>query len=357
MNSKQSVVIIPALNPDELLVDYVKKLLIAGIPKIIIVDDGSDMEYQQYFCTLSKMENIILLVHEVNKGKGRALKDALQYYKEHNFSDIYNGVITVDADGQHAVNDVLKIAELLNEEKSALILGEREFDKDVPFRSKLGNSCTSVLFKLLYRIKLHDTQTGLRGIPNSLISEFDDIFGERYEYEMNMLMTCSIRHIKIKSITIETIYIDENASSHFNVIKDSYKIYKLLFKTFFSFTIVSLSSSVIDIGIFSLFIYLLEGNAKYYILFSTVLARICSSVFNFLMNKNVVFHSDDKIVNTGIKYYSLCIVQMFASALLVSMICYLLPYAETIIKIVVDVGLFYISYHIQQKWIFGKCNN
>lgn len=354
MKKYQSVVIIPALNPDENIVKYIAELLKNGISKVIVVDDGSSAEHRECFHKISEMEGVTLLVHETNKGKGRALKDALKYYEEQELAKEYNGVITVDADGQHSIEDVLKISALLSEEQDSLILGERAFDKDVPLRSKFGNSCTRGVFRLLYGIKLHDTQTGLRGIPNSLLHKFDDIYGERYEYEMNMLMMCSIHNIPIKSVTIETIYIDNNSGSHFNAIKDSFKIYKLLLKTFLKYTVASFSASIIDILLFSVLTLLLKGKTEYYILFATIGARVCSSIYNFLMNKKVVFRSDENIVKTAIKYYCLCVLQMLASAMLVSVLYMIIPFAEAVLKIVVDLGLFFISYNIQQKWIFGK---
>lgn len=350
-----SVVIIPALNPDETLVDYIRQLLQCGVPQIIVIDDGSDQEHQPCFQEIGRMDKVILLVHENNMGKGRSLKDALAYYDAHGMNRYYNGVITADADGQHSVADVLRISQIMSEKHtSALVLGERAFDKDVPLRSRFGNSCTRIVFRLLYRLKLRDTQSGLRGIPNRLIPVFSGLFGERYEYEMNMLMACSIHNIPIKSISIETIYIDENASSHFHVLKDSIKIYSLLLKTFLRFTAVAISSFFIDVLLFSIGVELLKGKSGYYIVRATISARVCSSIYNFLMNRNVVFNGNDKLFRTVVKYYCLCIIQMLMSAFLVTLLCKALPAIEIIWKILVDVGLFFISYHVQQKWIFTR---
>lgn len=350
----KSFVIIPALNPDKAMIGYIETLLASGIPGIIVVDDGSSKNYQDVFHKIANMDKVTLIVHKENKGKGRSLKDALQYYQENGLDKKYNGVITADADGQHSVADVLKISELLETGRyqDTLILGERAFDKDVPLRSRFGNSCTRTIFRLLYRLKLHDTQTGLRGIPNALISEFADIYGERYEYEMNMLITCSINKIPLKSVTIETIYLDDNSSSHFNVMRDSFKIYKLLFKSFFKFMLASLSSFVVDVILFSIIVALLKGKTEYYIIFSTVGARVCSSVYNFMINRNVVFKSNENIGKAAVKYYSLCIFQMLASATLVTLLCSYFPVIETVWKVIVDSVLFFISYSIQQRWIF-----
>ncbi len=349
---KTSAIIIPAYNPDENLIRYVRELIEAGFQKIIVVDDGSRGESQPYLKQASAFPECELLVHEVNRGKGRALKDALKLYLDRGYDKQFDGVITVDADGQHLTSDVIKLSEEMKTFPDQLILGERAFDHDVPFRSRFGNTCTRYVFRLLYGMKVSDTQTGLRGIPNQLIPFFWDLEGERYEYEMNMLMECSLKKIGIRSVTIQTVYLDDNSSSHFNAVKDSFKIYKLIFKNFFHFALSSLSSSIIDIALFQLMIMLLKSMTGQYILYSTVIARICSATYNFLINKTVVFKSGKGIKGQAVRYAVLCVVQMLLSAFLVTALHCILPIGESFIKIVVDTVLFFISYRIQRSLVF-----
>lgn len=353
--NENAVIVIPALNPDCYLVEYIEKLIENGARDIIVVNDGSSDEYKEVFEKIEKIGQCMLVNHEINLGKGRALKNAMSLYKEKLQGRGYAGIITVDADGQHTVEDVAKVSKKMNECPESLILGERDFDKDVPLRSKFGNVCTSFIFKLLYKIKLHDTQTGLRGIPNKYLEIFSKLEGDRYEYEMNMLMACSRNKISIESVSIQTIYNDNNQSSHFRPLVDSFKIYKLIFGTFFKYTFVSLSSFVIDILLFRFLIFLFYDRfTNIYILLSTIIARICSSLFNFIMNKKVVFKSDEKTIVTITKYYILCVVQMLASAILVSTIYKIVPFSETVVKMVVDTLLFLVSYRIQNNLIFKK---
>lgn len=349
-----SVIVIPVLNPDENLKGYIETLIEKGIQKIIVVDDGSGPEYKSIFERIEEIPECVVYVHEINRGKGKAIKDGLKLYQERRYFEKYNGVITVDADGQHLVSDVLKISEAMNDTRDQLILGEREFDKRIPIRSRFGNSCTRVIFRLLYGKGIDDTQTGLRGIPNQLIPLFDEIEGDRYEYELNMLIMCRIEKIKILSIRIETIYLDNNASSHFNVVKDSFRIYKLLFRSFFKFVLSSLSSSIIDIALFHLLVTLLKKRRDNYILLATVGARICSSLYNFYVNKKLIFKNKSNTGNIILKYYGLCLVQMSISSVAVTGIYKAVSINETVIKIVVDTILFFASYRIQQSFVFGK---
>lgn len=221
------VPIIPAYNPDDKLIEIIKELR-KDFNKIIIVNDGSNSD--EIFKKLAEYQECRVLTHEINKGKGVALKTAFAYYQE-NLINNYNGVITIDADGQHQILDVKKIA-LILEEKNNFVLGTRLFNtKETPWRNKVGNRITSRVFKWLYGIYLKDTQTGLRACPNRLIPFLLTIDGERFEYEINELIALVKKEEIIEEADIETVYLkDSNRRSHFNVLKDSYNIYKVLLK-------------------------------------------------------------------------------------------------------------------------------
>lgn len=220
------VPIIPSLEPDYKLEDLVNRLIETGFKKIIVVDDGSPNK--EIFERLQKNDECIVLTHDVNLGKGEALKTAFSYYKDNLMVD-YDGVITLDSDGQHQVNDVVNISNILSD-NDMFILGTRLFNtKETPFRNKLGNRITSKVFKWFYNVYLKDTQTGLRAIPNRLIDLHLNTSGQRFEYEINALIDLVQAKEKILQIDIKTIYLeDSNKNSHFNPLKDSYRIYKIL---------------------------------------------------------------------------------------------------------------------------------
>ena len=218
------VPIIPALNPDNKLIKLVEELT-KTYKDIIIVNDGS--ESNDIF---NKLDGCTILNHEVNKGKGEALKTAFNYYLK-NLSNKYLGVICLDADGQHLPIDAINMSELL-EKEDKFILGTRLFNtKSTPFRNKLGNRITSRVFKWIYKVYIKDTQTGLRGIPNRLIKPLLKVEGSRFEYELNVL----IKLVKMKEIIVEhdikTVYLqNSNKKSNFKVLRDSYQIYKIMFQ-------------------------------------------------------------------------------------------------------------------------------
>ncbi|MDE6210333.1 MAG: bifunctional glycosyltransferase family 2/GtrA family protein [Lachnospiraceae bacterium] len=350
-----TTIIIPSLNPDSKLEKVVEGLVEAGYEDIVVVNDGSDTEHMEPFKRLGKLKQCTILTHEVNKGKGRALKTAFSYILE-NRKNI-DGVVTVDGDNQHQVKDITACRDLMVKEENAIILGCREFSgENVPARSKFGNNFTRFIFRVACGVNISDTQTGLRAIPFQHLDKMLKIEGERFEYETNMLLSLKKLDIPYKEQRIETVYIEENQTSHFNPIVDSIKIYKIILKFMFS----SVASSVIDIVMFSIFVWSignrLDNNTRVFI--ATVGARIISSIFNCIFNKKAVFKSNASFKKVLVRYYIVCVIQMSISYLLVSGLSWLLATSAelllVIIKIVVDVVLFFISYRVQKAWVYKE---
>ncbi|MGL4372836.1 MAG: GtrA family protein, partial [Turicibacter sp.] len=173
---------------------------------------------------------------------------------------------------------------------------------------------------------------------------------ERFEYEMNMLIECKQHEIMIQEVPIETIYLEDNKSSHFNPLLDSLKIYSVFLKFIFS----SLSSFIIDISLYTMFIYMLKDIIPmHYILTATIVARIISSVFNFYINRTTVFKSKENQSNTLFKYYFLCFIQMMISGYGVAILYQNSGLNEITLKLIVDAILFLLSFQIQREWVFA----
>ena len=347
-----TVILIPSLNPDEKMLKLIRDLREAGFVHIVCVDDGSAPEYTGLFSKAKEEYGCDVLRNCINMGKGRGIKTGLNFVKN-TYPDA-PGVITVDSDGQHSTEDTLKCSEAMLSHPDSLIFGCRNFkEAGVPFKSYYGNTITRVVMKLLCGISLSDTQTGLRAIPQALINDFVNLKGERYEYEMQMIIFCKELDIPIVEVPIRTIYIEDNKSSHFNPLRDSAKIYA----QFGKFIFASLSSFLIDILLFSLFVKLLRGTFSendLYISLSTAFARAISAVWNFTMNRKTVFKSKESLSSSGIKYAVLAICQLACSAGLVTLFHMLTGGNETFIKVIVDCCLFILSYQIQRELVFRK---
>ena len=349
-------VIIPSLNPDHKLVEVVEALIAEGFDDIILVNDGSDEAHMAPFHQVEVHEQCTLLTHEVNRGKGRALKTAFEYCSK-NRQDIA-GVVTVDGDNQHRAKDIRHCAEVMIARGNKVILGARNFSgPEVPFKSKFGNQMTSFVFKFACGLNISDTQTGLRAIPKEYLDLFAGIKGERFEYETDMLLELRQSNIAFEEVEIETVYIDDNASTHFHPIRDSIKIYGVILK----FMMGSLMSSVIDLAAFAvlqmiLLCFVTQSKA---IFCATVFARMISSLFNYTFNRKAVFQSGASVQKSLVKYYVLCVCQMLVSYGLVWGVTALLTLGSAwtvVAKAVIDTILFVISFQIQRRWVFAKEN-
>lgn len=294
----ERTVIIPALNPDEGLREIVERNWELE-NQIILVDDGSDKKYERLFWELG--EKCIVLHHEENRGKGEAIKTALKYIKEELWECRVVGIM--DADGQHLPDDMEKLLMKAAAEPMALIVGRRTIDRNVPWKSRMGNLITRRIFRMKTGVEVSDTQTGLRAFSTRLLDFMLDIEGERYEYEMNVLVTCAKANIPIIEVPIETIYHDKgNSCSHFRKVRDSVRIYRQLLK----FSFVSFSSFLLDYVMLAGLILVLNNIllqiflAVYIPLYPAKILTECTLfLISWLIQKKLIFSVRKSV---GIKY-------------------------------------------------------
>jgi len=357
----KTVVLIPALDPERgPLVDLVSKLLSFDFLSVLLVDDGSSKENKIIFEECQSL-GCEVVSYDTNRGKGYALRKGFSEILSR--KELYGeaDVITADSDGQHTVEDILKVRQEMIAHKGAFVLGVRDFfsegsEKNIPPKSLKGNRFTSKLFKFMYGRWMVDTQTGLRGIPYSLLEEALKITGDRYQYEMKALIRAVRSDVEIVEIPIEVIYMEENKGTHFRPIRDSLKIIGVLISQFLKYSLISLSSSILDIAAFTMLSAMLSSVIpEEHIIVATFIARGISGTFNFLMNKRVVFSAGNTALLPGIiKYIITAVFIASLSALLVNGLFSLLHWNKTIIKIIVDTLLFFLSYKLQQGWVFNR---
>lgn len=342
MNKICIPVIIPSYEPDENLIILCENLYNAGITETIIFDDGSGGGYRAVFDQIEALYGFTVLRHAVNLGKGRALKDAFNYVLE-TFPDA-TGVITADSDGQHRPEDIEKCMRALQEHPDSFILGCREFQgEQVPWKSRLGNEVTKKIFRYLCGIKLSDTQTGLRGIPRNLMKKSLTVTGERFDYETNVLIEAN-GLFDFLEVPIVTVYDSKTEhKTHFDPLRDSIMIYKVILSFLFS----SLLSVLIDFSIFSL-----SADAGADVWMATALGRAGSAFVNFSVNRNAVFKAGGSILRQLAGYMVLLAGSGTVSAVLVSVLSEYWPGRLIAIKAVVESGLFFFNYHMQHAVIF-----
>ena len=337
------IILIPAYKADSKLVVLIKQLADLGATQIVVVNDGSSEQYNSIFTQVDAIPICEVIQHAVNQGKGRTLKTGINWILS-KYPEV-NGIITADADGQHSPEDIMAVVQMMINNPKALIVGCRQFDGAIPLRSRLGNSLTRLIFRLLAGVKISDTQTGLRGIPHSFLAASILMEGERYEYEINMLLTAVREKLSIVEIPVSTIYLDNNASSHFSPLFDSFKIYFLLFRFFLS----SLTTSIIDYIVF-----IISLSSGFDIALATIFARLLAGSYNYQVNKNIVFKDKDSSINSFIKYWILVMILGTISFLCITWLSTLTNIPISAAKIIVETLLFIASFVLQRDVVFSR---
>ncbi|HKS00988.1 MAG TPA: GtrA family protein [Arthrobacter sp.] len=336
------IILIPAYEPDAQLLEVIGALHAADPSlSIVVVDDGSGPDYRVVFDAASQA-GAYVISHSANRGKGSALKTGFGFILER-----FPGqdVVCADSDGQHSVVDILRVAGLAGKDASCMVLGARAFAGDVPARSRIGNAATRLLFRLATGERIADTQTGLRGYPSALLPWLLTVGGERYEYELNLLLEAKAAGYRIASVGIATIYLDHNSGSHFRPLADSVRIYAPLLK----FLLSSFAGFMIDTVAF-----LALSAATGSILGAVVGARCLSATANFLINRRLVFkHGRAKPAGTAAaRYFLLALFLLAANYALVAAFAGA-GVADLPAKLLTEMTLLAVSYAIQQRFLFA----
>lgn len=215
----KTAVLIPVYNPDIKFPALVRELKSKGYV-VVVCNDGSDPKYDSVFDQVK--DDVCYVSYEKNKGKGYALKRGFEYIGN-NLTDTVSYIVTADADGQHAVEDIDRVSRLLHK-SSGIVLGMRDLSEHIPLKSRIGNDLSKTVYTIITGVYLRDNQSGLRGFPISMTDWLQDIPGTKYDYELNVLATAHKEGIPIIGIDIKTIYENNNKNSHFKPIMDTVKI-------------------------------------------------------------------------------------------------------------------------------------
>ena len=335
------IILIPAYKPDEKFISFTRELLAAGC-NVVSVDDGSGEDCRPFFVKAQTM-GVHVVTHQENRGKGAALRTGFLYIKEH-FPDA-DGVITADCDGQHTVKDILRVARFMKRYPDRLILGGRfSEDRKIPLRSAFGNHFTRIVYRMATGLSIRDTQTGLRGIPAKYLPKMMAVKGDRYEYEMNVLLKLKEWEIPFVEIPITTIYLDNNSASHYNPLRDSWRILTQILK----FCASSMFCFAIDYMLFLLFDRLFSGSSGA----AYICARVISGGMNYFFNSRFVFKKATS--PTLLKYFvvALAIAGLGSGGTWLFKELFKIP--SVLCKFLIDLPLFAVSYVAQREFVFRK---
>lgn len=269
----QRIALIPAYCPEDRMIPLVKELYERNF-SVVIVDDGSGADFDDIFAEASAFADVRR--YHPNRGKGEALKYGLRRIKEA-FQPPYT-VVTADADGQHRVEDIVKVSETAVGHPDSLVLGKRNLDKSTPIKSRIGNGISRVLYLLTTGRRIYETQTGLRAFSDRLLPRFLTLPGHRYEYEIDMILDAS--DLDIIETEIQTVYFDNNSASHFRPFADTVS----LDKEFFRYKLPSLIAGAAGYLLFFVLALVLHTW-----LMPCIIARVFCQLLKAVLNKAIRF--------------------------------------------------------------------
>jgi len=338
-------VLIPAYQPDARLPRLILELHRADpSTKIVVVDDGSGQKFSDIF-EASATAGAHVISYEHNRGKGYALREGFTWIRDV-AGDSPECVVTADADGQHTLNDIFRVGRTCTDTGKS-VLGVREFVGHVPARSRIGNTATSALFWLATGWKLKDTQTGLRAFPVALLPALLEVQGDRYEYELRVLLHLAKFRHPVTQIPIETIYEAGNPTSHFHPLQDSARIWAPLLK----FAASSGVATIID------YVLVLVLNALTGALFFPVIAaRLVSASVNFAMNRRVFEATGVPLRRSALRYAALAVAVVAGSYTMLAVLTGIgMPL--WIAKIIADTTMYLVSYSAQSRYVFAPAQD
>jgi putative flippase GtrA len=336
------ILLIPAYKPSEELAALVQKIrgLDGGglIGAIIVVNDGSGTRFNPLFRSL---DDAVVIEHATNLGKGAALKTGFNHALV-KWPDA-KGIVTADADGQHAAEDVLRVAAALVETPDDMILGVRQF-REIPFRSLIGNRLSRLVFRVFAGFRLSDTQTGLRGWPRAICLEALKIPLNGYDFELESLIKKE-SNCRLREVPIQTIYLDGNQSSHFNPLRDSMRI---------SFVFLRYCGSSVLAACVDYLAFTLTLSATQSIAWSQVAGRVAAVTVAFLVARNLVFQSSANWGKSLAKYLLLVAAMGLVSYSMIQFLHSRLGVSVIAAKLMAEGLLFLGNFAIQRDFIFSK---
>ena len=333
------IVLIPSYEPDRRLVAVVRDL--AGIEglRVVVVDDGSGPDYAPWFAEAARA-GAEVIAHESNRGKGAALRTGFAHIVA---AYPGQGVVCADSDGQHTSLDILRVAAALDDDAD-MVLGVRTFTGEVPLRSRVGNEVTKKVFRLATGVSVADTQTGLRAYPARMLGWLGEVAGDRFEYELHLLLRAAREKRAIREVEIATVYLDDNSSSHFRPLRDSLRIYGPLL----GFAGSSALAATIDAAL--LFGLVAAGSG---VTAAVIAARLVSAGVNFTVNRRLVFTSTVPLARAAARYAALAALLLLANLVMIQTLTGVVG-SLLVAKLLTESLLFGASFVVQRAHVFAE---
>jgi glycosyltransferase involved in cell wall biosynthesis len=340
------VALIPAYQPTAALTSVVADLLARGCA-VVVVNDGSSPQRAGVFDQLPPQA--VVLAHPKNQGKGAALRTGLAWIAERYPPQAV--VVCADADGQHLGHDIAAVclAAYQAGPDAGVVLGARRDDATTPLRSRVGHAVTRAIFRLVARTRLTDTQTGLRAFHASLIPRLLAIKGQRYDFEMSMLVALAHEHVPLREVAITTVYTPD-AVSHYRGLTDTWRIARNLI----AFAASSLLAFAVDYVAFTILTVVLTGlGVAGPVVWANLAARVVSAGVNYTINSRHVFRRGAS-AGSALRYAVLALAILGANTAVLSWLTGPLALNPSATTRGVELAFFVVSWLLQRYVVFAQ---
>lgn len=219
MNEFNPVILIPFYNHFIQFKDFLPNILIYKI-QILVIDDGSENDESQNIKNLCDENKVFYFRIDKNSGKGGAVLTGFKIAKEKGFSH----VLQIDADGQHDAKDIEKFLKISKENQDAIINGVPVCDSSQPLVRKFGHKVANFWIMLeTHSFAIKDAMCGFRVYPLKHIEAFSKVCFLRMGFDIEIMVKAYWQKILIINVDTKVSYVGKQIS-HFNVIKDNFKL-------------------------------------------------------------------------------------------------------------------------------------
>lgn len=350
--------IIPLSAPDEATAGYIEDLIKNKAEDIILVTDNE--KSHEDFLRKAADHSEVTVVYAKKPGRGAAIREAFRFLSE-NRKDT-DGALCCEEDGRYPYEALDICIKAFEKDPGCVVMGSRDPEKEnIPVKKRACSKISGLVYRFATGIRLKDTQSSLRLIPAGYFEYFAKLPGKSKDYETRMLIGIMNKKISYTEVSVPVISHDEKDRKNLSTFKDRIIVYSIVLAYFLKFAISSVSSYLIDMGIYALLLFFLENRLSVggQVLVCTVVSRIISSLFNFTINRKTVFKATDKLAAATVRYYIIAVIKLAASYALIYFFTDLLGitgFAQLIIKALVDIVLFLFSFQFQKNWVFKNKN-
>lgn len=328
MNSEM-VILMPVYNPNERIINYVKKLKENNY-QVVLINDGSKSEYHSLFEKM--VHDCKIISYPLFKGKGYAIKKGIHYIKEH-LQD-KKGIIILE--NEYDLMYINHIRTVINKNSQKMCVVHHK-----------GKRFLTKLFSMIYNKEFIDVDSELFGFSMNYLDQMMAV--DENCYEVQSLIQSVQNNQEIEEIQLE------NKQQPFHLKNKTIQVLYVIFLHLIRFVSSSIISSVIDVLLAWILLDVLKiwmTNDFWRIALSSLIARVLSTIVNYVINKKYVFKGKASSKQTAIRFLILTIIITILSTLFVYVASSLHIMSEKLAKPVGDLLLFLLSYSAQTKWVF-----